>query len=213
MNKLALIDYGSGNVRSAARALRAAAQMENIDLELELTSDPDLIADADRIVLPGVGHFADCMTNLKARDGVIDAMMQAVFAKSRPFFGVCVGMQLLASLGLEDGETDGLGWIPGIVDRLNPMDSSLPIPHMGWNEVFVRDHPVLDELGENPHVYFTHSFAISCEEEGDIAATCDYGGGFVAAVRRDNIFGVQFHPEKSQKTGLKILANFLRWKP
>ncbi len=208
---LALIDYGAGNTLSAKRALVRAATESGRTHDVVMTDDPDVIRSADRIVLPGVGHFADCMAGLKARDGVINALEDAAKRGGTPFMGICVGMQLLASLGLEDGETDGLNWIPGIVDRLDPFDSSLPVPHMGWNEIFCRDHPVLNDLGDHPHVYFTHSYVMSCEDEGHIAATCDYGGSFVAAVARDNIFGCQFHPEKSQATGLKILGNFLGW--
>jgi len=210
---IALIDYGAGNVRSASRALARSAELIELDAKILMTADPEDILGADRIVLPGVGHYADCMAGLQSRPGVIDALTEAVRHNGRPFLGICVGMQLLASLGLEDGETDGLGWIPGVVDRLEPWDSELAIPHMGWNEIFPRSHAVLADLGDNPHVYFTHSYAMSCEDENHIAATFDYGGSFVAAVMRDNMFGTQFHPEKSQKTGQKILSNFLKWNP
>lgn len=213
MNRIVLIDYGAGNVRSASRALARAAELIDEPAEITVTADPDAVLNADHIILPGVGHFADCMGALIAAEGVVDALNEAVRRKGTPFYGICVGMQLLASLGLEDGETDGLGWIPGVVERLKPWDSTLAIPHMGWNEIYVRDHPVLADLGERPHVYFTHSYVMSCENEAHIAATFDYGGDFVAAVARDNIFGSQFHPEKSQKTGQMILSNFLKWRP
>lgn len=213
MHSIVLIDYGAGNVRSASRALSKAAELAEVSPRIEVTADPDAVLSADRVILPGVGHFADCLEGLTSRPGLVDALTEAVMRKGVPFFGICVGMQLLASLGLEDGETDGLGWIPGIVDRLQPWDPELAIPHMGWNEIMPREHPIFSGIGEHPHVYFTHSYAMSCEDESDIAATCDYGGAFVAAVKRDNIFGVQFHPEKSQALGQKILANFLQWKP
>lgn len=210
---LALIDYGAGNTRSASRALVRASDESGHSHDIIMTDDPNVIRGADRIVLPGVGHFADCMQSLEARDGVVDAMTEAVRRKGTPFYGICVGMQLLASLGLEDGDTDGLGWIHGVVDRIEPFDPDLPVPHMGWNEIYCRDHPVLAGLGDEPHVYFTHSYVMSCEDEGHIAATFDYGGSFVAAVARDTVFGSQFHPEKSQAVGQTILRNFLSWSP
>ncbi len=214
MTRLAIIDYGSGNVRSVQRALEAAANHFEIPLTVTLTDDPDRIRQADRIVLPGVGHFADCAEGLAAREGVGEALNEAVFRSRRPFLGVCVGMQLMADVGREDVETRGLGWIPGAVERLKPSDPSLPVPHMGWNVLTdMKSHPVLNGLGPEPHVYFVHSYAMKPEIPGHVAARCDYGGKFVAAVARDNLFGTQFHPEKSQKAGQTVLANFLRWKP
>jgi imidazole glycerol-phosphate synthase subunit HisH len=219
MTRLAIIDYGSGNVRSVQRALEAAANHAEIRLDVLLTDDPDRIRAADRIVLPGVGHFADCAAGLASRQGVTPAMIEAVFRKGAPFLGVCVGMQLMADVGREDAETRGLGWIPGAVEKLKPSDKSLPIPHMGWNVLSdLKSHPVLANLGpkyqaSEPHVYFVHSYALNPEHRDHIAATCDYGGKFVAAVARDNMFGTQFHPEKSQQAGQTLLANFLRWKP
>ena len=219
MTRLAIIDYGSGNVRSVQRALEAAANHAEIRLDVTLTDDPDRIRAADRIVLPGVGHFADCAAGLASRQGVTPAMIEAVFRKGSPFLGVCVGMQLMADVGREDVETRGLGWIPGAVEKLKPADKSLPIPHMGWNVLTdLKSHPVLANLGPKnpggePHVYFVHSYALIPEHRDHIAATCDYGGKFVAAVARDNMFGTQFHPEKSQLAGQTLLANFLRWKP
>lgn len=214
MTRLAIIDYGSGNVRSVRRALEAAAASSAIPLDVELTAEPGRIASADRIVLPGVGHFADCAAGLRARDGVIEAMSEAVLRGGRPFLGVCVGMQLLADVGREDGETAGLGWIPGAVERIRPSDPALPVPHMGWNALTrLTDHPLVRGLDADPHVYFTHTYVFAPERSSDVAATFDYGGAFTAAIARDTCFGVQFHPEKSQNTGLKLLANFLAWRP
>lgn len=214
MTRLAIIDYGSGNVRSVRRALESAANRSEIPLDVDLTDDPDRIRRADRIVLPGVGHFADCAAGLASRHGVTEALVEAVFRKGVPFLGVCVGMQLMAEVGREDVETRGLGWIPGAVERLQPEDPSLPVPHMGWNVLRdIKPHPVLAGLGDEPHVYFVHSYALTPEHRDHIVATCDYGGKFAAAVGRDNLFGTQFHPEKSQQAGQRLLANFLGWKP
>jgi glutamine amidotransferase len=217
MTRLAIIDYGSGNVRSVRRALETAAHSAGIPLDVSLTDDPATIAAADRIVLPGVGHFADCAAGLAGRIGVTEAMTDAVLGKGRPFLGVCVGMQLMADVGREDVETKGLGWIPGAVERIRPRDPSgaaLPVPHMGWNVLTdLTPHPVLAGLGREPHVYFVHSYALTASMPDHVAARCDYGGLFVAAVARDNLFGTQFHPEKSQKAGQTLLANFLRWTP
>jgi glutamine amidotransferase len=214
MTRLAIIDYGSGNVRSVQRALEAAANHFEIPLTVLLTDDPDRIRQADRIVLPGVGHFADCAAGLASRNGVTEAITESVFRSGRPFLGVCVGMQLMADVGREDVETRGLGWIPGAVERIRPSDPALPVPHMGWNVLTdLRSHPVLQGLKPEPHVYFVHSYAMRPEHRDHVVARCDYGGKFVAAVARDNLFGTQFHPEKSQQAGQLILANFLRWKP
>jgi len=214
MTRLAIIDYGSGNVRSVRRALEAAANASEISLDVDLTDDADRIRRADRLVLPGVGHFADCAAGLAAREGVTEAMVEAVFRKGVPFLGVCVGMQLMAEVGREDVETRGLGWIPGAVERIRPKDPALPVPHMGWNVLTdIKPHPVLAGLGPEPQVYFVHSYALTPENRAHVAARCDYGGAFVAAVARDNLFGTQFHPEKSQKAGQILLANFLRWTP
>ncbi|WP_018997330.1 imidazole glycerol phosphate synthase subunit HisH [Hirschia maritima] len=213
MKTLALIDYGSGNIRSASRALAEAAKLAEIDLQIDITSNPDVIERADCIFLPGVGHYADCMNGLLKREGLHDALTQAVIAKGTPFMGICVGMQLLASIGLEDGDTLGLNWIPGTVKRITPEPSSLAIPHMGWNEIQNLNHPILSDLGENPHLYFTHSYVFETDDSQQSVAHFNYGGDFTAAVARNNIFGTQFHPEKSQKIGQKLLANFLKWKP
>lgn len=213
MKTIALIDYGSGNLHSAARALRVAANEAKKTREIRITADPDAIAHVDRIVLPGVGHFADCAANLRAHDGLVEALTDAVMDRGIPFFGICVGQQLLATRGLEDGETAGLDWIPGDVARIEP-GPGLVVPHMGWNALALKqEHPVLQGLGEDPHVYFTHSYAYRNPAEDDIAATTEYGETIVAAVARDNMFATQFHPEKSQRVGLQILSNFVLWDP
>jgi imidazole glycerol-phosphate synthase subunit HisH len=208
MSRVALIDYGSGNLHSAARALRAAGAVEVV-----ITADPSEIARADRIVLPGVGHFADCAAGLAARPGLIDALNEAVITRARPFLGICVGQQLMARLGREDGDTPGLGWIDAVVEPITP-GPGFRIPHMGWNALALRRaHPLLAGLGDDPHVYFTHSYAMRLNDPGDLAATAHYGEPITAAVARANLFGTQFHPEKSQATGLHLLSNFLAWSP
>jgi len=211
MKSVALIDYGSGNLRSAEKALvRAAAGSADI----VVTNDPDVVAKADRIVLPGVGAFAACMAALSERTGVIEAMAAAVKGRGVPFLGICVGMQLMASRGLEFGETPGLGWIEADVRRIAPDDPALKVPHMGWNTLSdVSDLPMLAGPKAGEPVYFTHSFAMFPQDSADVAAYVDHGGRFPAAVARDNLAGVQFHPEKSQAAGLKILAGFLEWRP
>ncbi|MEM9738920.1 MAG: imidazole glycerol phosphate synthase subunit HisH [Pseudomonadota bacterium] len=213
MQTVALIDYESGNVHSAKRALVEAARLAGIETHVVLTADPDAIARADRVVLPGVGHFAQCKAALAARDGVIGAMEQAIFNKATPFLGICVGMQLLADFSLEDGEVRGLGWVHGAVQAIDPGPGHR-IPHMGWNLLELRgEHHVLGGLDKEPHAYFVHSYALSPENENHIVALCEYGRPIVAAVARDTIFGTQFHPEKSQGVGLKLLTNFLTWTP
>ncbi|MFN4100925.1 MAG: imidazole glycerol phosphate synthase subunit HisH [Pararhodobacter sp.] len=210
MTRTALIDYGSGNLHSCARALAAAADNAG---DVTVTALPDEIARAERIVLPGVGHFADCAGALRAIPGMVEALEEAVLQKGRPFLGICVGMQLMADTGLEDGETRGLGWIHGLVEGLEA-GPGLPVPHVGWNALRLpRPHPVLAGLGDQPHAYFTHSYVFRPEDETDAAAWCEYGGAFAAAVAHDNLIGTQFHPEKSQRVGLTLLANFLKWKP
>jgi glutamine amidotransferase len=205
-----LIDYGSGNLHSAAKALAKVAG----DATITVTDQPELVAAADRIVLPGVGAFAACMGQLAARPGLIEAMGEAVNNRGRPFLGVCVGMQLLASRGLEFGVTEGLGWIPGEVVVLEPADRHFKVPHMGWNALSdTTDHPLFDGIDDGAHMYFTHSYALTPADPAHVAARTDHGGALTAAVARDNIAGVQFHPEKSQAVGLKLLANFLAWAP
>jgi glutamine amidotransferase len=212
MQRVALIDYGSGNLRSAEKALLRAAEGRS---EIVVTHDPETVAAADRVVLPGVGAFAACMSALAAREGVIEAMTQAVRGRGAPFLGICVGMQLLASRGLEFGETAGLGWIEGDVRKLEDGgDPAIKIPHMGWNGLSgVADHPVFGGLENGQTVYFTHSFAFFPKDSADVAAYVEHGERFPAAVARGNVAGVQFHPEKSQAVGLDLLARFLEWRP
>jgi imidazole glycerol-phosphate synthase subunit HisH len=214
---VAIVDYGSGNLHSAAKAFERAAKDLNLGQPIIVTSDPAVVAEADRVVLPGVGAFADCRRGLDAVDGMTAALEEAVRKKGRPFFGICVGMQLLAERGREYEVTEGLGWIDGEVDRITPSDPNLKIPHMGWNTLnVVRPHPLLDGLPLGPegrHAYFVHSYALKPAQRGDLVADADYGGAVTAIVARDNIFGTQFHPEKSQRFGLALIANFLKWKP
>ncbi|MFN9847697.1 MAG: imidazole glycerol phosphate synthase subunit HisH [Alphaproteobacteria bacterium] len=211
MQSVALIDYGSGNLRSAEKALVRAADGR---ADIVVTNDPAIVASADRIVLPGVGAFAACMEALSEREGVIEAMNHAVHDRGVPFLGICVGLQLMASRGLEFGVTPGLGWIDGDVRKIEVADPHLKIPHMGWNNLLdVTDLPVLSGLRAGAPVYFTHSFAIFPSDDADVAAWVDHGGRFPAAVARGNLAGVQFHPEKSQSAGLKLLSDFLEWRP
>lgn len=215
MQTVALIDAGSGNLRSAEKALLKAAHLANRRREVRVTSDPDFIRRADRIVLPGVGAFAACMAGLEAREGLREALVENVMQTAVAFLGICVGMQQMADYGLEFGSTGGLGWIPGHVSMLEPADPSLKIPHMGWNEVVPRPHPVFDRAwrGQARDVYFVHSFSFKPSESTDIVGEVDYGGPVVAAVARDNLVGVQFHPEKSQGAGLELLSAWLDWNP
>jgi len=211
---VALIDYGSGNLRSAEKALARAAAELNTHHDIAVTSDPEVAAKAERIVLPGVGAFADCMSGLGALPGMVEALREAVLVRGTPFLGICVGMQLLATVGREFGDHPGLGWIEGDVVKMTPCDPALKIPHMGWNQLsFGMPHPIFSGLDEGAHVYFVHSYVLRPADAGQVLASCDYGGPFAAAVGRDNIVGTQFHPEKSQAAGLIILGNFLGWKP
>ncbi|MFY9836800.1 MAG: imidazole glycerol phosphate synthase subunit HisH [Xanthobacteraceae bacterium] len=214
---VAIVDYGSGNLHSAAKAFERAAHDAGLDQPIVVTGDPDVVARAERVVLPGVGAFADCRHGLDAVPGMVEALDQAVRRNGHPFIGICVGMQLLAERGREYEVTDGLGWIAGEVDRITPSDPDLKIPHMGWNTLDIaRPHPLLDGLTLGPqglHAYFVHSFALNPSQRSDLVAQADYGGAVTAIVGRDNIVGTQFHPEKSQKLGLRLIANFLKWKP
>jgi glutamine amidotransferase len=214
---VAIIDYGSGNLHSAAKAFERAAREGGLDLAIKVTARPEDVADAERIVLPGVGAFADCKRGLEDVSGMIEALEEAVRERGTPFLGICVGLQLMASRGLEHGVTPGLGWIKGEVRAIEPSDPELKIPHMGWNTLRVsRDHALLKDIptGEGGlHAYFVHSYHLVPEETRDLVATTDYGGPITAFVAKDNMAGSQFHPEKSQKLGLKLIANFLRWKP
>jgi glutamine amidotransferase len=210
--RTALIDYGSGNIASAAKALARAAGDTNH--EITVTADPDRVRQADRIVLPGVGAFADCMRGLRAVPGLVDALNESVIQKGKPFLGICVGMQLMARDGREFGVHKGLGWIDGEVVPMAPADTTLKIPHMGWNEIVtVQDHPVFAGIGKGSHAYFVHSFELKPQLRGDLLATADYGGPVTAAVGCANMVGTQFHPEKSQAVGLRLLSNFLAWTP
>jgi glutamine amidotransferase len=214
---VAIIDYGSGNLHSAAKAFERAAAEAGLASTIRVTSDTAEVRAADRIVLPGVGAFADCRRGLDAVSGMVEALQEVVREKQRPFLGICVGMQLLASRGLEYTVTPGLGWIPGDVALIVPEDQSLKIPHMGWNTLHRQDdHALLDGIETGPeglHAYFVHSYALTPEKPEDVLALTDHGGPVTAIVARDNIVGTQFHPEKSQKLGLKLIANFLGWKP
>ena len=209
-----LIDYGSGNLRSAEKALARAAAEDATGHEIVVTDQPDVAAAAERIVLPGVGAFADCMNGLAGLPGMVDALRDAVLKRGVPFLGICVGMQLLATVGVEFGRHAGLGWIAGEVVKITPDDPNLKIPHMGWNELkFEREHALLEGIAPGAHAYFVHSFQLKPVLPDDLIATTDYGGPLTAMVGNENIAGTQFHPEKSQATCLKLLENFLRWRP
>ncbi|MEZ5788465.1 MAG: imidazole glycerol phosphate synthase subunit HisH [Xanthobacteraceae bacterium] len=214
---VAIVDYGSGNLHSAAKAFERASRESGRDQSILVTDDPDRVRKADRIVLPGVGAFADCRRGLDAVSGMVEALEEAVRDKGRPFLGICVGMQLMAERGREYKVTEGLGWIAGEVDRITPRDPTLKIPHMGWNTLdTARPHPLLEGLPLGPqglHAYFVHSYHLNVGERADLVAEADYGGPVTAIVARDTVAGTQFHPEKSQRLGLKLIANFLRWTP
>jgi glutamine amidotransferase len=214
---VAIVDYGSGNLHSATKAFERAARESGHDQPILVTGDPNEVARAERIVLPGVGAFADCRRGLDAVPGMVDALEENVRKKGKPFFGICVGMQLMAERGREYKVTPGLGWISGEVDRITPKDASLKIPHMGWNTLNVtKKHALLDGIptgSDGLHAYFVHSFELRPERCDDLVAQTEYGGPLTAIVGRDNMVGTQFHPEKSQKLGLALIANFLKWKP
>lgn len=215
--RVAIIDYGSGNLRSATKAFERAARESGIDAVIELTDKADRVATADRIVLPGVGAYADCRSGLDAVAGMHEAIIDVVENKGRPFFGICVGMQLMSSRGLEKTITPGFGWIKGDVVEMTPSDPALKIPQIGWNTLDLkRPHPLFDGIKTGPdglHAYFVHSYHLAAEQAQDVIATTDYGGPMTAFVGRDNMIGAQFHPEKSQALGLRLIANFLSWKP
>lgn len=214
---IAIIDYGSGNLCSAAKAFERSAKNIGLQSEVKVTSNPDDLRAAHHIVLPGVGAFADCRSGLNAVDGMVEALNEQVIEKGKPFLGICVGQQLLASRGLEHGLTEGLGWIEGDVVALEPSDPSLKIPHMGWNTVnVVSDHPIWSGIPTGPdglHAYFVHSYHMLPADKAHILATANYAQTITACVGRDNIVGTQFHPEKSQKLGLALISNFLNWRP
>ncbi|QQP89553.1 imidazole glycerol phosphate synthase subunit HisH [Skermanella sp. TT6] len=212
---VAIVDYGSGNLRSAAKAFERAAQEAGVGAAIAVTDDAEAVRRADRIVLPGVGAFADCMAGIRSVPGLVEAMEEAVLTRGTPFLGICVGMQLMAERGVEHGVWDGLGWIRGEVVAIDPADPSLKIPHMGWNDLHVErpDHPVLAGLHDGDHAYFVHSYRFACADRSTELASVDYGGPVAAVIGRDNLVGTQFHPEKSQASGLRLIANFLRWRP
>lgn len=211
MQTLALIDYGSGNLHSAAKAIERAAIEREVPIKLLQTSDPNVVRTADRIVLPGVGAFGDCMAGLAAIEGMVDALTTRVRKDAVPFLGICVGMQLMARVGEEHGLHNGLGWVDGRVAALTPTDPALKIPHMGWNALQVQNvHPVLNGIASGDHVYFVHSYHMECDARF-VTAKCDYGGPVTACIQTETCFGTQFHPEKSQTVGLRLLGNFLIW--
>ncbi|HTO62490.1 MAG TPA: imidazole glycerol phosphate synthase subunit HisH [Bradyrhizobium sp.] len=214
---VAIIDYGSGNLHSAAKAFERAARSMESPEPVVVTRDPDTVYRADRIVLPGVGAFADCRRGLDAVNGMADALTEAVRNKARPFLGICVGMQLMATRGKEHVITEGLNWIEGDVVKIAPEDENLKVPHMGWNTLeLVQEHPVLERLPLGPkgrHAYFVHSYHLDAANEANVLARADYGGPVTAIVARDTAVGTQFHPEKSQRFGLALISNFLKWKP
>jgi glutamine amidotransferase len=214
---VAIVDYGSGNLHSAAKAFERASRSMEDPQRIIVTRDPEIAYRADRIVLPGVGAFADCRRGLAELDGMLDALTEAVRHKARPFFGICVGMQLMATRGKERVTTDGFNWIAGDVEKIAPRDESLKIPHMGWNTLdLLREHPVLERLPlgqKGRHAYFVHSYHLNAVDEADVLARADYGGPVTAIVAKDTAIGTQFHPEKSQRFGLALISNFLKWKP
>jgi glutamine amidotransferase len=211
---VAIVDYGSGNLRSAAKAFERAAREAGTDERVLVTSSPAEVAAADRIVLPGVGAFADCRAGLYAVPGMVDTLQREVIERGKPFLGICVGMQLMATRGVEYGVHAGLDWIAGDVVRIEPGKDHLKIPHMGWNELTdLKPHALLDGIAPRAHAYFVHSYQLAASKPETVLALTDYGGPVTAIVGRDNLAGTQFHPEKSQATGLQLIANFLRWKP
>ncbi|MBC7580599.1 MAG: imidazole glycerol phosphate synthase subunit HisH [Tardiphaga sp.] len=214
---VAIIVSGSGNRHSAAKAFERAARSMEVPEKVVVTRDPEVVFRADRIVLPGVGAFADCRKGLDSLDGMVEAMTEAVRDKARPFFGICVGMQLMATRGKEHVTTEGLNWIQGDVEKITPREENFKIPHMGWNTLeMVREHPVLERLPLGPkgrHAYFVHSYQLNAVNESDVLARAEYGGPLTAIVGRDTMIGTQFHPEKSQRFGLALISNFLKWKP
>ena len=214
---VAIVDCGSGNLHSAAKAFERAARECGHEQPIVVTNDPQTVGRADRVVLPGVGAFADCRRGLDAVSGLVEALNESVRTRGRPFLGICVGMQLMAERGHEYEVIEGLGWIAGEVQRIVPRDTSLKIPHMGWNTLNeLRSHPLLDQIpvgADGLHAYFVHSYQLEPADRDDLVAAADYGGPVTAIVARDNYAGTQFHPEKSQRLGLKLIANFLTWAP
>ncbi|WP_374763168.1 imidazole glycerol phosphate synthase subunit HisH [Yunchengibacter salinarum] len=212
-----IVDYGSGNLRSAEKAVARAADEAGLNLSVRVTSDADRVARADRVILPGVGAFGDCRAGLDALDGMVGALSHAALTRARPFLGICVGMQLMAKTGHEHGDHAGLGWLKAHTTALKPDDPSLKIPHMGWNTLSLtpagRAHPVTGAIAADAHAYFVHSYHMVPDEPGLVLAETDYGGPVTAIVGRDTLIGTQFHPEKSQSVGLDLITRFLEWRP
>ena len=212
---VAIIDYGSGNLRSAAKAFERAIAEAGLGLDVIVTGNAGDLDGTTHIVLPGVGAFADCRRGLGALDGMEDVLTAQVIGAGKPFLGICVGMQLMGDIGREHVDTPGFGWVPGEVVALTPTDASLKIPHMGWNELNIEatSHPLFEGLGGGAHVYFVHSYGLVPTDPSQVLASVDYGGPVVAVAGRDNLVGTQFHPEKSQAVGLRLITNFLKWRP
>ena len=217
METVAIVDCGSGNLRSAAKAFERAAQEAGGGFSIQVTSDPETVRRADRVALPGQGAFAAVLAGVAAVPGLREALEEVAIVKARPFFGICVGMQLMATRGKEHVTTDGFNWIAGDVEKISPRQENLKIPHMGWNTLdMIREHPVLERLPLGPkgrHAYFVHSYHLNATNEADVLARADYGGPVTAIVGKDTAIGTQFHPEKSQRFGLALISNFLKWKP
>ncbi len=209
---IAIIDYGSGNLRSAAKALEVANKSVNTNSKIIITSDPNVIKKANKVILPGQGSFRDCYFGIKKINGLIDTLNDFVLVQKKPIFGICVGMQLFAKIGYESEETKGFGWIDGVVKKINNINKTLKLPHMGWNQIeFKKDFLLFSGIENKSHMYFVHSYEFLTKQKNCIVATTNYGNSIIVAVAKDNIFGTQFHPEKSQKNGLKLLENFLKW--
>ena len=209
---IAIIDYGSGNLRSAAKALEVANKSVNINSKIVITSDPEIIKKANKIILPGQGSFRDCYLGIKKINGLVETLNDFVLVQKKPIFGICVGMQLFAEMGYESEETKGFGWIDGVVKKINNINKTLKLPHMGWNQIdFKKDFSLFSGIENKSHMYFVHSYEFLTKQKDCIVATTNYGNSIIVAVVKDNIFGTQFHPEKSQKNGLKLLENFLKW--
>jgi len=210
---ITVIDYGSGNLKSAAKALEAAANNINVSSKIVVTSDPKIIKQSDKIVLPGQGSFRDCYLGIKKIPGLNETLNEFVLVKKKPIFGICVGMQLFAKIGYESQETKGFGWLDATVKKINNINKTLKLPHMGWNQIeFKKDCVLFSGLENKSHMYFVHSYELTTKQKDCVVATTNYGNQIIVAIGKDNIFGTQFHPEKSQKNGLKILENFLKWK-
>ena len=209
---IAIIDYGSGNLRSAAKALEVANKSVNTNSKIVITSDPDVIKKANKVILPGQGSFRDCYLGIKKINDLVDTLNDFVLVQKKPIFGICVGMQLFAKIGYESEETKGFGWIDGVVKKINNINKTLKLPHMGWNQIeFKKDFLLFSGIENKSHMYFVHSYEFLTKQKDCIVATTNYGNPIIVAIAKDNIFGTQFHPEKSQKNGLKLLENFLKW--